>query len=468
MHLLDGALIAKPKPSQMRGIQFALQKGSCGIRHSTGMGKSLVAIYSAALALKKNLVDVVYIFHVKAASEAFAGDFKTHTKISPCIVMKKEDWRPGQLFYQVQINRVGEVIDFIMNEDRRIYAVIDEIQALKSPNTSVRHQFDVMRRKFLYVLGLTSTPVGNNIDDLYWIMSYIKSGILNSFWEFRNKYCIMRKRTIKRNGRPFSFQEVTGYKNLDILRDIVSEFWHFETLSMEINYHESSGNLSDLEESGYLEVAKGIVNEEYREFVARLPALQEYVDNTETKLAMVSDLVNKLLIENKGIIVRFVLKSAIQKFQQRIKASTKILTGETSKKEIKEILSWFGPGKVLIVTAAGSRSYNLHAGNQVVFYGVPWELESFSQQIGRVARPLVSTYSYVDVYIPVISKTIDEYRKNVMEVNKDLLLKLLVGGDANLSHEISGIKKQTVINMRKDLLWRLGSVKTNSAKKKLG
>ena len=42
-----------------------------------------------------------------------------------------------------------------------------------------------------------------------------------------------------------------------------------------------------------------------------------------------------------------------------------------------------------------------------------------------------------------------------MEVNNDLLTSLLDGGDPNLSLEVSGVKRQTLVSMRKQLLWRL-------------
>ena len=355
----------------------------------------------------------------------------------------------------MKVNAISDVFELVQKEHRRIFAVFDEIQSIKTPDTETRKIFDRLRPRFEVVAGFTANPFGNKIDDLYWIMSYIKPGCLGSFWNFRNNYCVMRDRHVVRNGRKLKFKEVVGYKNLDILRGIVSSIWHYESIDMQKNFHFYTQELTLEEEEQYLEVARGMVNGEYREFVTRLPALQEVVDNTETKLSFISELVNNLILEGKGVIVRFSLKSAMDKFGSRIKAPIKKLTGETSAKEIAEIIKWFGPGRVLLSTAAGGRSYDLYRANQVVFYSVPWEIEGVGQQIGRVARPLVSQFEEVDVHIPYIKGTIDEYRKINMEVNNDLLTSLLDGGDPNLSLEVSGVKRQTLVSMRKQLLWRL-------------
>jgi len=74
----------------------------------------------------------------------------------------------------------------------------------------------------------------------------------------------------------------------------------------------------------------------------------------------------------------------------------------------------------------------------------------------------------VDVHIPYIKGTIDEYRKINMEVNKDVLNSVLEGGDPNLSLEEGGIRRQTLVNMRKQLLWRLRDGRSRRTKKVVG
>lgn len=66
--MLKGSFKTPPSPAQVEGVKFIFKNGNCGVRHSTGMGKTLLAIYAAALMLQKERVDVVYIFHVKDVS----------------------------------------------------------------------------------------------------------------------------------------------------------------------------------------------------------------------------------------------------------------------------------------------------------------------------------------------------------------------------------------------------------------
>ena len=466
--MLKGSFKTPPSPAQVEGVKFIFKNGNCGVRHSTGMGKTLLAIYAAALMLQKERVDVVYIFHVKAARVAFLRDFSKHTHLKCHVLDSEEDWDSKGRIYLVKMNTIDKVMDLIRKDGRRKFAIFDEIQYIKNPKSSIRKMFDNLRGEFSYVVGFTASPFGNRIDDLYWIMSYIVPGILGNFWTFRNKYCSMRDRKVQRNGKLIKFKEIIGYKNLDELRSKVSKFWHYESISMKKNFKEYERELTEEEEERYLEVAKGVVDGEYKDFVVRLPALQEMVDKSETKLNFISELTNNLTSEGKGVIVRFCLKAAIEDFISRIKAPTKVLTGETSDKEIKEIVKWFGPKKVLISTAAGGRSYDLHKANQIIFYSIPWEIEGIGQQVGRVARPMVSEFDEVDVHIPYIKGTIDEYRKINMEVNKDVLNSVLEGGDPNLSLEEGGIRRQTLVNMRKQLLWRLRDGRSRRTKKVVG
>ena len=60
---------------------------------------------------------------------------------------------------------------------------------------------------------------------------------------------------------------------------------------MQKNFHFYTQELTLEEKEQYLEVARGMVNGEYREFVTRLPALQEVVDNTETKPGFIYDII---------------------------------------------------------------------------------------------------------------------------------------------------------------------------------
>jgi len=139
---------------------------------------------------------------------------------------------------------------------------------------------------------------------------------------------------------------------------------------------------------------------EYRDFVARLPELQRIVDESDTKVNYVGNLVESVRRRGKGVIVYFPLKAGLRKLAERIPDSL-ILTGDVSSiKEREKIRSQFDKGKILLMTSAGSRSYNFHAGNQVVFYTIPFEIEVFIQTVGRVARPMVSKYSEIDVYLP--------------------------------------------------------------------
>lgn len=453
---LQKSLLTKPYPSQINGIKHFLKYGNVGIRHSTGKGKTYFAICLGAYALSKHLVDVVYIFYTKSAYDAFHSDFTSMTRLNPVWIQASKDWKGNANFYCIPVNRINKVYSQIRDSNSKALALFDEIQVLKNPKSTLRQTYDTLRDKFEYVVGLTATPMANHIDDLYWITQYIKPWYFGNFWSFKRKYCILQKRKTYRGGKLRTFHEVTGYKNLDHLMLKAQELWHTALESMPIEYnYDYKAELTEEEDKLYLEVAKGMVDGEYKDFVVRLPGLQRIVDLSETKLNLATSLIQRLVDENKGVIVFFSIKAAMEELRQRIKAETMVIDGSKTTKQRVKVRENFDKGKVIFMTWAGSKSLNLQAGNQVVFYNTPFEIELFAQTIGRVARPSVSEYDKVEVHFLIVKNSIDEYRVALMKANADLIQLVFGEGDPNLPQMLSGVKRSMLIKMRKDLLWRM-------------
>lgn len=456
-------LLRTPTDPQKEAIKFFLDRKNVGVRHGTGKGKTYLSICAAAFLLNKGIVEVVYIFHVKSALDAFRSEFQQYTRLKPVYLQEPEDWVPNQSIYLVQYSRLDRFIDKIKQDRRSVMAILDEIQVIKNPTSSIRKELDGIRSKFSYVLGLTATPLANHIMDLYWITEFIHPGVFGSAWKFKERFCYMKQRTaVSSKGKRFKFWEITGYKNLELLSEWVDKLWHSDFSEMEVRFKELNlGRLTSEEEEKYYQAALGVVEDaeedgdSYKSFVTRMPALQKCVDESATKLNEVAVLLKRLRNEGKGVIVYFALKHAMADLIRLVGGEYRVLTGDTELEDRSIIREWFGPSKILYMTAAGSRSLNLHAGNQIVFYDVPFEIEFFVQTIGRVARPLVSTFDHIDVYLPYVENTIDFYRMSTVKVNADLITKVLKGGDPNLFRNAGDVKRKHIIQMRRDLLWRM-------------
>lgn len=444
--------------AQKEGIRFFLNSRSAGMRHGTGSGKTLLSLAASSLLLKRGMVDAVYIFVIKAAFDAYKSDLEKHTYLKYKVVMEPEDWSPDNYLYIIQYNRMERIRDRILGEDRRLLMVADEIFCLKGATSGLRKGFDSIRHKFGYVLGLTAVPLSNELQDLYNITNYIAPGFAGTPWDFKNRFCVLKKGRVRTPTGIRKYYEVVGYKNLDIFREIVAKYWHSFFMEMRVDFHLQDSPEVDMtkeERALYCEAAEGVLadGEGVKNFVNRLPDLEAVVDDSLSKKSMVAAHVNYLIANGKGVILFFTRKVAMEDMKKRIKAESRLLTGATSIIDRTKIREWFGPGRVILMTWAGARSLNLEAGNQVVLYTTPWELELFIQLIGRMVRPLVSKFEKVDVWIPVVKGTIDVYRKEIVLANASLISKVLEGSDPNIPGGLKEVKRSLLVKMRKELLW---------------
>jgi superfamily II DNA or RNA helicase len=453
-----------PKDHQKQAVNHIFRRKFCGIRHGTGMGKTYTSLVAAVCMLEMNKVDKVFISIPKAAVDAYEKDIEELTYFDENDVnwiWKREDYSNDYPINIIPHTRLKHVYDLIPNGSR-MALFVDEVHALKSGKSKIRKLFNSIRGRFLYVVGMTATPLANKIDDLYYTTSYMEPKYFGSWWNYRSKFCHMIKRTSTRMNKKgeeitYEFHDIIGYKNLEVLREQVNTFWHSAFEDMPKNWIEYTTYLTNEEEDEYLDAAKGFIQGTYKDFVSRLPEMQKIIDLSETKQRFVYKIVRALLDEDKGVIVYFPFKEALQKFNTKFNNMGMVLNGNTSLKKRRKIREGFGDGKLILMTSAGGKSYNFHAGNQIVFYTIPFAVLDFIQVIGRQARPLVSEFDFIDVHMPIVLDTIDEYRKRLLQMNKGLIERLLYGGDPNLPKDMESLKKHEITALRKRLLWKMRS-----------
>lgn len=108
---------------------------------------------------------------------------------------------------------------FVSSHDSMI--AVDESSTIKNP-TALRTKGLMKLAKLAKARRvLSGTPITQSPLDLYSQLAFLSDDIVRgmSFFAFRNRYAVMRKRYI--NGR--NFDEVIGYQKLDELKNIVDE-----------------------------------------------------------------------------------------------------------------------------------------------------------------------------------------------------------------------------------------------------
>ncbi len=460
----------KLKPSQIEGCKWLIKEKRAGLDYSTGIGKTLISFKAGSKLIESNSIDIIYIFHLKSGLKAIQDEAYTHRGIHLNRVIDTGKILPVPYFNLMQRNqskKFGTKVK-LANKGNRSLAILDEIQYIKKPESKLRKIFDKLNSSFSYVWGLTATPVGNKLDDLYWTTSYILPNYFGNYYSFRANYCILNKRVISVKSKKAkkrvrrTIMEVTGNRNLKHLQEKIKGVWLIksETMPKEFKFY-NLGKLTQSEELLYLEAAKGVISEskDLREFVNRLHPLQRAVDLTETKLGRFYKALTKYKSEGRGCLVYFAIKDSLYALRDRLNFHVEILTGDTSLEDRGRIKDEFAKDKFILCTAAGSRSFNFEAVNTVMFYNVPFEIEIFDQFIGRVSRPFITKHDKIIVIMPYVEDTIDVYRIELMKANAALLKDIVPGGSPNLPDKMKALRRDAIIKLRKNLLWRLQNVR---------
>lgn len=449
------------KGIQNRSLKFGRSVGNPGFSLTMGAGKTLIALAASSMYFKIDHYDYSIIIHIKSALKAFKDDAEKYTNLKLNQVHLTKRLEPLPCVNLIQTNQVGKNLQLLMKTLRykKTLCIIDEVQTLKSATSKFRQTMDLLRPCWDSVWGLTATPI-NKIEDLYSLTEYLIPGAFGgSLWEFKQRYCNLRKRSVKIRGKDkkikrVTFYEITGYKNLVELKQRLEHFWYIEKESMPVSFkYINLGPLEPDDEDKYLTAARGIIKDckTIKEFGARLPELQRITDLCVKKQFRVRCIIEK--IKEEGGLIYFPMKEALHLFESRLNALTEILTGDTSQDERGRIKDELAPGMWVHCTNAASQSLNLHAVNNIVFYTLPFDILTVIQMIGRVARPFVSSYDVVNVYIPYMENTIDQYRIELMKTNAGLINTLF--GQQAVLPETMKTRRSALINMRKDLLWRL-------------
>jgi hypothetical protein len=108
---------------------------------------------------------------------------------------------------------------------RKVLMAVDESTRIKNHNS--------IRSRNIRRLGaacaarriLTGSPVTKGVEDLYGQFAFLDPKLtgFNSFWTFRNRYCIMRQ-DASRDGA--QYQVIVGYQNLDELKSRIAPWSH--------------------------------------------------------------------------------------------------------------------------------------------------------------------------------------------------------------------------------------------------
>jgi SNF2 family DNA or RNA helicase len=442
---------------QRKGAMFLKQMPHALLGDVPGLGKTLQTI--AATEQDKH----VLLFTMNTLKFTTADEVKKWLPNERVLVIDGDKkHRAEQWTLHAPKNRVVVanyellVHDFDLIKQHEWHTIVcDEATRISNPDAITTRNLKLLRSHKR--IALTGTPISNSPDDIYSIIDWLVPKYLGTFYQFRDKYCIVDDR----------FNRVTGYKNMDELSKKVDRFMlrrtkeevftDFPPKTIEnVVFH-----LSVAERKLYTSIKEQVL-EEIRELseldtrtlgiipvkMLRLkqctdhPRLVGIKDEKEcSKLDTLKALLKPVIDSGEKAIIFTQFAEMLHILKDELKEYRPItIFGDVDSVDrmvrVKEFNDDPKP-RIIIMTEAGAYGLNMQSASYVVHYDAPWSIAKLMQREDRAHR--IGQNKPVTVYNLIAKDTIDEYilkvlsRKN--KVSVDILKDAERLGEQGLSKE---------------------------------
>jgi SNF2 family DNA or RNA helicase len=420
-------MIYKPYKYQSFSEEHIYKNKECALFMEMGLGKTVITL-TAVDNLMYDYFDVTKVLVVAPKmvaedvwdSEITKWDHLKHLRYS-IISGKNEKGRIDAIkkpasIYVINREMVAWLVSYHQGAWPYDMMIIDELSSFKSTDSKRFKALRLVRPFCKRVVGLTGTPTGNNLVDLWPEMYLIDCGkrLGKTVGFYRHHYL-----TRKENG--FGYRVVPAVEKIiyekigdicismktedylelpekierttqiklppaiqkkyeDFERDSVLEFLDKEIEITPLNAAALMGKL--------LQFANGAVYDEEKNYHIvhdeKLDALGEIIEASE----------------GQNILIFYNFRHDLERIQKKFKAVK--LTGKKEKEK-------WNRGEIPLMIAhpaAAGHGLNLQAGGSiVVFFGLPWSLELYLQSIARLWR--LGQIKPVFIYKLLCAKTVD-------------------------------------------------------------
>lgn len=299
-------------------------------------------------------------------------------------------------------------------------AVIDELSSFKNHQSKRFRAFMKVRPKLKRIVGLTGTPAGNGLMDLFAEFKLLDMGerLGRLIGQYRNAYF----QPDKRNGMViYSYKPLPNAEQqiYDKISDITISMKATDHLKMpELISAEYTVQLSEKEREKYDHLKKELVlsTEDNEVTAANAASLsnklsqmangavysddESIIEIHDRKLDALEDIIESM--NGKPLLVAYWFKHDLERIRKRFEI-----------REIKsseDISDWNG-GKIpvaLVHPASAGHGLNLHSGGStLVWFGLTWSLELYQQTNARLWRQGQTADTVVIQHV-VAKGTIDE------------------------------------------------------------
>ena len=463
-------------------IDYMIRRNKAICSAQTGFGKT----YTMATCITHILIkypDTHAIFLVpqkavkafrKELSEKLRISFNTLTSGTPQL----QDGARISIITHTSLRKHLGYIDDIRNKGHRLILLVDEAHCLENNTSKIYETVASIRHYFSICWFATATPLKNNIEGLYWLMYILDPKILGTWEYFKKMYLVIDRhpviRYVGKGKNKFKKtvweEEIIGYKNLEILRNILDKYIIIKQKEYNLKYYFHKTKLDENEIKGYLEAGEGLLRESAKDsFAVRMHDLQQVVDNINeehrvnnklsSKERLFLSLIKSKIETNHPTLVYCDYNEVIDRLELILNKSKSItgvkqilkVTGDVSQKQREKVEDLIDNKTVVLITSAGTESINLQKADSIVFYDIPFSILTFIQAVGRITR-IDSKYNEQYVHILEASGTIDSYKRCLIQINGGLIMSMF-GKIETLPLEVGQIDRNLTRQLKQGLLW---------------
>jgi SNF2 family DNA or RNA helicase len=450
----------KPYEHQIQAINYGLNKDSWLLLDDCGLGKTISMIYLAEeLQRLEGLEHCFIICGVNSLKYNWASEIEKFSRLSYTILGQAitKTGKKKILSVSDRLNQLKDKIDeffiitnvetlqhkdfnkYYKNSKNKIdLIVLDEAHHLKNPSSSSAKT--LLKLKSKRKIALTGTMIMNNPENSFVPLKWTDN-IHSTYSDFKHMFNVYGG---------FGGVQVIGYKNLDMLQDLISscslrrkkdEVLDLPDKTYVIDYVEMKKEQQDL----YNKVEDGIaaeldlldhkpnileelaINIRLRQITA-YPGILSSEVNQSAKLDRLIDLVNEITSQGDKVLIFNTFKGAAKEEFDRLDMFGPLLcTGDQSDEEIsynKKLFETDESKKVMIATwQKMGTGHTLTAANYCIFVDTPWTDADFQQSADRIYR--IGQNKKVTI-ISLVTK--DSYDERVLDIlqNKRVLSSYLI------------------------------------------
>ena len=469
----DYTFKTKPFPHQLDGVRFGLNKKRFLLCDDQGLGKTKQIIdLVGCLEKTENINKVLIICGVNSLKYNWQSEIETHSDEKGWVLGTRYRKRTGKAYEGTNKDKLDDLNN--LPDCRYLITNIETLRAMAEKVSKTKYKFPIAEKlkelcdkgiismiafdechkskeptslqsraminvQAKYMVAMSGTPLMNKPLDLYFPLHWLGYE-QHSFYQFKQHYCTLGG---------WGGSEIIGYKNLEEIRDLMSEVMlrrlKTEVLDLpekirKIEYVDMTPKQAQI----YREVYSGVMSElqqikfsnnplsmmtRLRQATGWTGILSDTVQES-AKMDRMLQLVEEITSSGQKVIIFSNWESMTSIAKQKLSTyNPAYITGDIKTDDrMNEVIRFQNDEncKVIVGTiGAMGTGLTLTAAQNVIFLDSPWNMALKAQAEDRAHR--IGTQGTVNVITLVCKNTIDERIEELVE-KKGHMAEALVDG----------------------------------------